>query len=64
MLNRDQRKQYMKELHEPKIFKILRKAILAGVLALLIPLIVISMLDPRNWIYVVLALVIEPMWRY
>ncbi len=64
MLNREQRKEYMKELHEPKLLKLLRKAVLAAGLALLIPLMVISMLDPRNWIFVILTLIIEPMWRY
>lgn len=63
MINREQRKKNWEYQHRPESLKLLEKVVKYVGIALLIPVIVLSLLNPRNWIFVVAYLIISPIWK-
>lgn len=63
MINRKRRAEIYKEEHRPKWEYKLVKLIKWGFIVALVPIVILAMLDPRNWIWFIAYLVISPMWR-
>lgn len=58
MINHKRRAELYREAHRPQWQKDLVKLIIA-----LVPIVILAMLDPHNWIWVIAYLAISPMWR-
>lgn len=63
MINRDRRKAIWEYEHEPKATKTARKALKYVGISLLVAFCLFSMLDPANWLYILLSLVLVPLWK-
>lgn len=63
MINRKRRAELYREAHRPQRQKDLVKFIKWGLIIALVPIVILAMLDPRNWIWFIAYLVIGPMWR-
>lgn len=63
MINRKRRAELYREAHRPQWEKVLVKLIKWGLIIALVPIVILAMLDPHNWIWVIAYLVISPMWR-
>ena len=63
MINSKRRAELYMEAHRPQWQKDLVKLIKWGLFIALGPIVILAMLDPRNWIWFIGYLVISPMWR-
>ena len=63
MINRDRRKEIWKYEHESQLIKTIKKVLKYIGIGLLIAFCLFSMLDPANCLYVLLGLVLIPLWK-
>lgn len=63
MINRDRRKEIWKYEHEPQSIKTIKKILKYIGISLLVAFCLFSMLDPVNWLYVLLGLILVPLWK-
>lgn len=62
MNERDNRRQYVHNQKIPEAYKKTKKLIIISLLILVVPIIVLSMLDPANWWIIIFVTIMTPLW--
>lgn len=63
MINREQRKRNYEYQHRPELVKFLEKLAKYVGIAVLVPVVVLSLFNPWTWIFLLVYLIISPMWK-
>ncbi|UXE89310.1 MULTISPECIES: hypothetical protein [Bacillota] len=61
MNERQNRKRYVQKRDEPKLWKITKKVVIIALCIVVTPIIILSMLDPQNWPYMILIFLFGPL---
>lgn len=61
MINREQRKRNYEYQHRPELVKFLEKLAKYVGIAVLVPVVVLSLFNPWTWIFLLVYLIISPM---